>query len=86
MLDLLRAAKQLTNFKVYPSTPMLMWGYSQGGGAAAAAAELAHSYTPELPLKAVYAGGVPSDLMQVLPLLDGTSGSELLLHTIGSFG
>lgn len=47
-------------------TPVGIFGYSQGGGAAAAAAELAATYAPELNLKATFAGAPPADLRAVL--------------------
>jgi pimeloyl-ACP methyl ester carboxylesterase len=47
VLDAARAAQQL-NVGVTPASPILLWGHSQGGGAAAWAAELAPKYAPEL--------------------------------------
>jgi pimeloyl-ACP methyl ester carboxylesterase len=46
-------------------------GYSQGGGAAAAAVELASTYAPELRLKGAVVGAVPADLDKVATNLDG---------------
>ena len=45
---------------------------SQGGGAAAAAAELAAEYAPELDLKGTWAGAPTADLLDVLGKVDGT--------------
>ncbi len=47
---------------------MAFWGYSQGGGAAASAAELASSYAPDLNVVGTYAGAPPADLDRTVPL------------------
>ena len=46
--------------------PVALFGYSQGGGAAAAGAELAEAYAPELNLRATYTGAPPADLIAML--------------------
>jgi pimeloyl-ACP methyl ester carboxylesterase len=53
--------------------PLAFWGYSQGGGAAAAAAELAPSYAPELHVVGTYAGAPPADLKELFPYADGSA-------------
>lgn len=68
VLDAARAANALAGSD---ATPLALWGYSQGGGATAAAAELAPSYAPELNIKGVWAGGPTADLEQVLGQIDG---------------
>lgn len=68
VLDAGRAANALVGDD---ATPLALWGYSQGGGATAAAAELAASYAPELNVKGVWAGGPTADLEQVLEQIDG---------------
>lgn len=50
VLDAARAAKHLPGTSLIPDGPVALWGYSQGGGASAAAAELAESYAPDLHL------------------------------------
>src|SRR5690606_20939429 len=55
------------------SDPIGFHGYSQGGGAAASAAELASTYAPELTVKGRYAGAPPADLSKVIDHIDGTS-------------
>ncbi len=50
---------------------MVLAGYSQGGGASAAAAELIDEYAPELDVKGAYAGAPPANLAEVAPVLDG---------------
>jgi hypothetical protein len=47
-------------------------GYSQGGGAAGWAAELASTYAPELKVKGSAIGGVPADLAATAEFLDGS--------------
>lgn len=70
MLDGARAALELAGAPA--DAPVGFWGYSQGGGAAASAAELAASYAPELAVKGSYAGAPPADLGAVLRQIDGT--------------
>jgi Secretory lipase len=60
LLDIVRAAQRLPGSGVAADAPVAIWGYSQGGQAAAAAAEA--TYAPELDVHGVVAGGVPSDL------------------------
>ncbi|MDQ3932796.1 MAG: lipase family protein [Actinomycetota bacterium] len=71
VLDSLRAAVRLPDARLDPGAPMAVTGYSEGGGAAAWAAQLHASYAPELAVKGVAAGGVPADLPRVLAHLDG---------------
>lgn len=72
VLDVARAAERLAGTGLSSSSPVGIMGYSQGGGAAAWAAQLAPSYAPELKLKGVAAGGVPADLRAVASALDGS--------------
>lgn len=69
VLDAARAARRLL---AAPSAPIGIMGYSQGGGAAAAAAELAATYAPDLAVKGTVAGAVPADLAKVGDRLDGS--------------
>ncbi|WP_280183129.1 alpha/beta fold hydrolase [Nocardia cyriacigeorgica] len=69
VLDAARAANVLAGSG--SDTPLAIWGYSQGGGAAAAAAEMQPSYAPELNLKGTWAGAPTADLMQVVGQIDG---------------
>ncbi|NUP25814.1 MAG: lipase, partial [Nocardia sp.] len=69
VLDGARAANNLTG--AGPDTPLVFWGYSQGGGAVAAAAEMAPDYAPELNLKGTWAGGPVADLAAILERIDG---------------
>jgi hypothetical protein len=71
VLDSLRAAQQAGHADIPASGPVAITGYSQGGAAAASAAELWHSYAPDLDLLGVVAGAVPADLELTAWLLDG---------------
>lgn len=79
VLDMARAARTLPGLS--SSTPVGLQGYSQGGGAVAAAAELAPQYAPELPLKGVIAGAVPADLAAVGKAIDGTMWAGFLAYS-----
>ncbi|MFF2084412.1 lipase family protein [Nocardia sp. NPDC058176] len=69
VLDGARAANTLAG--VGPETPVVFWGYSQGGGATAAAAEMQPDYAPELNLKGTWAGGPVADLSAIVEVIDG---------------
>lgn len=73
LLDAARAALRLPGTSVDGRSPIGLYGYSQGGGASASAAELAPSYAPELNLRGAYAGAPPADLFGVLKTADGSS-------------
>lgn len=72
LLDAARAALRLSGTSLDPHGPVALWGYSQGGAAAASAAELAPSYAPELDIVGVMAGAPPADLVEMLPFADGS--------------
>lgn len=55
-LDAVRAAQRLPGSGVGPASPVAFFGYSQGGQAAAAAAEAQDGYAPELNVRGTYAG------------------------------
>jgi pimeloyl-ACP methyl ester carboxylesterase len=71
VLDIVRAAMQVDELGLDPSAPVGILGYSQGGQAAAKVAEVEGTYAPELDVKGVVAGGVPSDLADLAAFLDG---------------
>lgn len=71
VLDAIRAAQQLTDANLPKNGPVAVFGYSQGGHGAGAAAELQPSYAPELQLIGAYAGSIPSDFRAVVNLIDG---------------
>lgn len=82
VLDSVRAAAQVPGTQVTPDSRIALAGYSQGGGASAAAAELAGSYAPELDVQGAYVGAAPADLTAVGQNIDGTLYSEFLLYGI----
>lgn len=83
VLDAARVANKLAG--TGNDTPLLLWGYSQGGGATAAAAELQPTYAPELNVKGVWAGGPVADLEVVLDTVDGTLIGGVIGFTINGF-
>jgi len=87
VLDMARAAQRAGFPGTDTSTPIGLTGYSQGGGAVAAAAELAASYAPELTVKGTVAGAPPADLSSAVPAkIDGTLYSAFELYaTAGLF-
>jgi Secretory lipase len=72
VLDMARAAQRLAGTGLSAATPVGLMGYSQGGGGAGWAAELAGSYAPELQVKGSAIGGVPGDLNATAQFLDGS--------------
>ncbi|WP_132992423.1 lipase family protein [Gordonia zhaorongruii] len=70
MLDAARAGLKFA--KAPKDAPVGFSGYSQGGGAAASAAELASDYASDLNVKGTYAGAPPADLSKVINRIDGT--------------
>lgn len=86
VLDSVRAAMRLPGSGLGASNPVGLYGYSQGGGATAAAAELASSYAPELRVKGAAMGAVPANLLAVADNLDGSPFAEFALYgTSGLF-
>jgi dienelactone hydrolase len=69
VLDAARAASALTKTSL---TNVGFYGYSQGGGAVASAAELQPSYAPDVPVSATYSGAPPANLADVTAAIDGT--------------
>ena len=82
VLDAARAAMRLSGTSLDPDGPVAFWGYSQGGGAVASAAELAPSYAPELDVVGTYAGAPAANLTEVLPWADGSVGVGLVGYAI----
>ncbi len=65
-LDVIRAALNLPNTGATKDSMVGLTGYSQGGQAAAWAAQLQPSYAPELNMKGVVAGGVVTDMLDIM--------------------
>jgi dienelactone hydrolase len=76
VLDLARAASHLSRTDVKADSPVGLWGYSQGGQASAAAAEIEATYAPELDVVGAVAGGVPSNLAQMTGWLNQPPGND----------
>ncbi len=72
LLDAVRAAKRLGGTSLTPDGPVALWGYSQGGGASAAAVELAPQYAPDIDLVGAYVGAPPANIPELLPYIDGS--------------
>jgi dienelactone hydrolase len=71
VLDAARAAERLTGTGAAASSKVLVWGHSQGGGAALFAAELAPTYAPELQVVGAIAGAPATELGTVAAANDG---------------
>lgn len=72
VLDSLRAARELCPEQLPEGGPAAILGYSEGGAAAAWAAQLQPTYAPELKLAGVVAGAAAADVETAGPSLDGT--------------
>ncbi|RMB78415.1 alpha/beta fold hydrolase [Rhodococcus sp. SBT000017] len=78
LLDVARTAD------VEPTTPVVLFGYSEGGFASASAAELAATYAPELNIQGAYVGAPPADPTLNIDTLDNTGlGSAVLFAVDG---
>ncbi|CCQ14808.1 Acetyl esterase (Deacetylase) [Rhodococcus sp. AW25M09] len=67
-----------------PATPVMLFGYSEGGFASASAAELAATYAPELNIVGAYVGAPPADpTLNIAPLDNTTLGSAVLFAVDG---
>lgn len=84
MLDAGRAAQRLPGTSLDPGGPIALMGYSQGGGASAAAVELAGTYAPELSVVGAYAGAPPTDLQDQIAFLDGSAMAGLIGYALNS--
>jgi pimeloyl-ACP methyl ester carboxylesterase len=71
VLDIARAAEQLQGSGATPASKVVVWGHSQGGGAAAFAAELAPTYAPGLDVVGAVAGAPATELTTVAAAQDG---------------
>lgn len=87
VLDVLRAASRVLASRGIDvvDLPMAITGYSQGGGAALWAAGLHDAYAPELPVRAIAAGGVPADLPNLVETLEDGPYASLLFMAASGF-
>jgi pimeloyl-ACP methyl ester carboxylesterase len=72
VLDVMRAARALEEEQLPPDGPAAIIGYSEGGFAAAWAAQLQPSYAPEIRLAGVAAGAAAADMEVAGPRLSGS--------------
>jgi fermentation-respiration switch protein FrsA (DUF1100 family) len=72
VLDSMRAARQLAPDELPVEGPAAIVGYSEGGAAAAWAAQLQPEYAPDVPLAGVAAGAAAADVETAGPSLDGS--------------
>jgi pimeloyl-ACP methyl ester carboxylesterase len=72
VLDAMRAARALAPDELPEDGPAAIIGYSEGGAAAAWAAQLQPTYAPDVSLSAVVAGAAAADVEVAGPSLDGT--------------
>ncbi|MFI7585492.1 lipase family protein [Spongisporangium articulatum] len=85
VLDAVRAAKSLPTTSVTSTSAVGLYGYSQGGGAVASAAELQPSYAPDVNLKGTFAGAPPANLTDVTKAIDGSELAAALGWSINGF-
>lgn len=72
VLDAMRAARSLDPEQLPAEGPAAVIGYSEGGAAAAWAAQLQPTYAPDVPLAAVAAGAAAADVETAGPRIDGS--------------
>jgi Secretory lipase len=72
VLDAMRAARVLAPDELPETGPAAIIGYSEGGAAAAWAAQLQPTYAPDVPLSAVAAGAAAANVEIAGPNLDGS--------------
>ncbi|MEU9578349.1 lipase family protein [Streptomyces chilikensis] len=85
VLDAVRAARSLPGTSLRPESRIGLYGYSQGGGATAAAAELAASYAPDVQLAGTYSGAPPADLTETVKGIDGSALAGALGWSLNGF-
>jgi fermentation-respiration switch protein FrsA (DUF1100 family) len=72
VLDAMRAARALAPEELPAEGPAAIVGYSEGGAAAAWAAQLQPTYAPDVPLAGVAAGAAAADVETAGPSLEGS--------------
>ncbi|CCK28714.1 secreted protein [Streptomyces davaonensis JCM 4913] len=85
LLDAARAARKVAGASVTAESRVGLFGYSQGGGASAAAAELQRSYAPDVNLAGAYSGAPPADLTEVTRAIDGSGLAGALGWSLNGF-
>jgi pimeloyl-ACP methyl ester carboxylesterase len=85
VLDAVRAARALPGTSLTSGSRVGLYGYSEGGGATASAAELQPSYAPDVRLAGTYAGAPPANLTSVMKGIDGSALVSALGWSINGF-
>lgn len=85
LLDAVRAARALPATGLTAASRVGLFGYSQGGGASASAAELQPSYAPDVKLAGTYAGAPPADLTATMKGIDGSALAGALGWSLNGF-
>jgi pimeloyl-ACP methyl ester carboxylesterase len=85
VLDAVRAARSLPGTSLTRASKVALFGYSQGGGATAAAAELQPAYAPDITLAGTSAGAPPADLVEVTKAIDGSELAGALGWSVNGF-
>jgi dienelactone hydrolase len=85
VLDAVRAARALPGTSLTSGSRVGLYGYSEGGGASASAAELQPAYAPDVHLAGTYAGAPPADLTAVMKGIDGSALAAALGWAINGF-
>ncbi len=80
MLDAARAVRNLVGAEAFGNVGF--YGHSQGGGASAAAVELAGEYAPDVNVAGAYASAPPADLDAVQRHIDGSDLTGAIGFTI----
>lgn len=84
VLDIARAASEVPGADIGDNPRTVFTGYSQGGGAVAAAAELQPQYAPDVNLIGTVAGSPPADLLATLERADGSAISGVIGYSLNS--
>lgn len=84
VLDIARAASHVPGADVGENPRTVFTGYSQGGGAVAAAAEMHPQYAPDVNLVGTAAGSPPADLLATLEQADGTAIAGVIGYALNS--
>jgi hypothetical protein len=85
VLDAVRAARALPGTSLTSGSRVGLYGYSEGGGASASAAELQSTYAPDVELAGTYSGAPPANLTAVMKGIDGSALVSALGWAINGF-
>lgn len=85
VLDAVRAAHAVPGASITDASRTALFGYSQGGGATASAAELQPAYAPGISLAGTYSGAPPADLTAVIKGIDGSALAGALGWAVNGF-